>query len=121
MGRLCVSATACSTSLSGRPSTTVPAGPRLDDVNVTFVPRTRARYFEYAPLFHLLSKRVPDMFGLPLLGSQIGRVIERQREWTVPAAVIRVSYEIGPGNPGATTTAVAFVWWGDSDPAQHEK
>jgi hypothetical protein len=39
----------------------------LGDVNVTFVPRTRARYFEYAPLFHLLSKRVLDMFGLPLL------------------------------------------------------
>ncbi|WP_049803326.1 hypothetical protein [Pseudonocardia dioxanivorans] len=39
----------------------------LGDVNVTFVPRTRARYFEYAPLFHLLPKRVLDMFGLPLL------------------------------------------------------
>lgn len=39
----------------------------LGDVNVTFVPRTRMRYFEYAPLFHLLPKRVLDMFGLPLL------------------------------------------------------
>lgn len=39
----------------------------LGDVNVTFVPRTRARYFEYAPLFHLLPKRVLDMFGLPVL------------------------------------------------------
>jgi hypothetical protein len=39
----------------------------LGDVNVTFVPRTRSRYFEYAPLFHLLPKRVLDMFGLPLL------------------------------------------------------
>ena len=39
----------------------------LGDVNVTFVPRTQARYFEYAPLFHLLPKRVLDMFGLPLL------------------------------------------------------
>jgi hypothetical protein len=39
----------------------------LGDLNVTFVPRTRARYFEYAPLFHLLPKRVLDMFGLPLL------------------------------------------------------
>lgn len=39
----------------------------LGDVNVTFVPRTRSRYFEYAPLFHLLPKRVLDMFGLPTL------------------------------------------------------
>lgn len=39
----------------------------LGDVNVTFVPRTRARYYEYAPLFHLLPKRVLDVFGLPLL------------------------------------------------------
>jgi hypothetical protein len=28
----------------------------LGGVNVTFVPRTRARYFEYALLFHLLPK-----------------------------------------------------------------
>ncbi|TDD37504.1 sigma-70 family RNA polymerase sigma factor [Nonomuraea terrae] len=39
----------------------------LGDVNVTFVPRTRTRHFEYAPLFHLLPKRVLEMFGLPLL------------------------------------------------------
>jgi len=39
----------------------------LGDVNVTFVPRTRSRYFEYAPLMHLLPKRVLDMFGLPTL------------------------------------------------------
>jgi hypothetical protein len=39
----------------------------LDDVNVTFVPRTGSRYFEYAPLFHLLPKGVLDRFGLPLL------------------------------------------------------
>jgi hypothetical protein len=43
----------------------------IGDVNVTFVRRTRARYFECAPLFHLLPKRVLDLFGLPLLrGSQ---------------------------------------------------
>lgn len=39
----------------------------LGDVNVSFVPRTSSRYFEYAPLFHLLPKRVLTMFGLPLL------------------------------------------------------
>ncbi len=41
----------------------------LGDVNVTFVPRTRSRYFEYAPLLHLLPKHVLDMFGLPTLRS----------------------------------------------------
>jgi hypothetical protein len=39
----------------------------LGDVNVTFVPRTQSRYFEYAPLLHLLPQRVLTMFGLPLL------------------------------------------------------
>ncbi|WP_322769057.1 hypothetical protein [Frankia sp. Cr1] len=39
----------------------------LGDVNITFVPRTRSRYFEYAPLLHILPKRVVDRFGLPTL------------------------------------------------------
>lgn len=39
----------------------------LGDVNVTFVPRTRSRYFEYAPLLHLLSKRTMETFDLPAL------------------------------------------------------
>lgn len=39
----------------------------LGDVNITFVPRTRSRYFEYAPLLHLLSKRTMETFGLPAL------------------------------------------------------
>ncbi|MGW5515358.1 sigma-70 family RNA polymerase sigma factor [Nocardia africana] len=39
----------------------------LGDVNVTFVPRTRSRYFEYAPLYHLLPKHTLDRFGLPIL------------------------------------------------------
>jgi hypothetical protein len=36
------------------------------DINVVFVPRTRTRYFEYAPLFHLLPRRTLERFGLPL-------------------------------------------------------
>ena len=36
------------------------------DINVVFVPRTRTRYFEYAPLFHLLPRRTVERFGLPL-------------------------------------------------------
>lgn len=35
------------------------------DFNVIFVPRTRSRYFEYAPLFHLLSAETVKRFGLP--------------------------------------------------------
>lgn len=37
----------------------------LGDVNVTFVPRTSSRYFEYAPMLHLLPKRVLEQFELP--------------------------------------------------------
>jgi hypothetical protein len=38
-----------------------------DDVNVVFVPRTVGRYYEYAPLFHLLSRSQAERHGLPLL------------------------------------------------------
>ncbi|WP_211239336.1 sigma-70 family RNA polymerase sigma factor [Actinokineospora inagensis] len=37
------------------------------DVNVVFIPRTRSRYHEYAPLFHLLPRTVVERHGLPLL------------------------------------------------------
>lgn len=39
----------------------------IGDVNVMFVPRTRSRYHEYAPLFHLLSRSTLERFGLPLV------------------------------------------------------
>jgi hypothetical protein len=39
------------------------------DVNVTLVPRSRSRYFEYAPLYHLLPRATLERFGLPLLHS----------------------------------------------------
>ena len=39
----------------------------LGDVNVTLVPRSQSRYFDYAPLYHLLPKVTLDRFGLPLL------------------------------------------------------
>ena len=39
----------------------------LGDINVVFVPRTRSRFHEYAPLLHLLPRRVLARFGLPLL------------------------------------------------------
>jgi len=37
------------------------------DNNVVFVPRTRTRYHEYAPLFHLLPAATLRRYGLPLL------------------------------------------------------
>ncbi len=37
------------------------------DVNVVFVPRTRSRYYEYAPLFHLLTRDALQRHGLPLM------------------------------------------------------
>jgi hypothetical protein len=37
------------------------------DVNLIFVPRTRGRYYEYAPLLHLLPVSTLKMFGLPTL------------------------------------------------------
>lgn len=37
------------------------------DTNVVFVPRTRTRYYEYAPLVHLLTPQTLQRHGLPLL------------------------------------------------------
>lgn len=37
------------------------------DINIVLVPRTGSRYFEYAPLFHLLPRAVLERHGLPLL------------------------------------------------------
>src|SRR4051812_43673696 len=46
---------------------TMAAIAELGDVNVTFVPRTRSQYFEYAPLLHLPPRRTSETFGLPVL------------------------------------------------------
>lgn len=40
------------------------------DVNVVFVPRTASRYYEHAPLFHLLPRAALERHGLPLLRSR---------------------------------------------------
>jgi hypothetical protein len=41
------------------------------DVNVTFIPRTATRYYEYAPLYHLVSRSQADRNGLPLVRAGI--------------------------------------------------
>ncbi len=43
------------------------------DINIMFVPRTPSRYYEYAPLYHLLPRDTCERFGLPLLGEGNGR------------------------------------------------
>lgn len=47
------------------------------DVNVVFVPRTSTRYYEYSPLFHLLSRSTAERFGLPLLQAGLWPYIAR--------------------------------------------
>ena len=39
----------------------------LGDNNVVFIPRTETRYYDYAPLFHLLPRKILDRHGLPML------------------------------------------------------
>jgi hypothetical protein len=41
------------------------------DVSVTFIPRTATRYYEYAPLYHLLSRSQAERHGLPLIRTGI--------------------------------------------------
>ena len=41
------------------------------DVSVTFIPRTATRYYEYAPLYHLLSRSQAERHGLPLIRAGI--------------------------------------------------
>lgn len=43
------------------------------DVNLMFVPRTDSRYYEYAPLYHLLSRSQAERHGLPLLRAASGQ------------------------------------------------
>ena len=43
----------------------------LGDRNIVFVPRTQARYQEYAPIYHLLPRRTLERFNLPLLHAGI--------------------------------------------------
>lgn len=39
----------------------------LGDVNISLVPRTKSRYFEYSPLVHLLPRTTLERFSLPPL------------------------------------------------------
>ncbi len=69
----------------------------LGDVNVTFVPRTRARYFEYAPLLHLLPKCVLALFGLPSLRV---RQVAFMTDWAASDNFVLPDFEVGLPAPG---------------------
>jgi hypothetical protein len=43
----------------------------LGDINITFLPRTRSRYFEHAPLLHLLPVSTLERYGLPAMRTGI--------------------------------------------------
>lgn len=74
----------------------------LGDVNVVFVPRTRSRYFEYAPLLHLLPKRVLAAFGLPML---------RGGQWPFLADHTRIDDFLPANFEDRLTRAWAWTVW----------
>jgi hypothetical protein len=51
----------------------------LGDKNVVFIPRSKSRYFEYAPLYHLLPKASVERYGLPLIRSGLWPYISDYR------------------------------------------
>ncbi|MEU7949820.1 sigma-70 family RNA polymerase sigma factor [Micromonospora chalcea] len=67
------------------------------DVNVVFVPRTTSRYYEYGPLFHLLSAATVQRYGLPLLHSG---------QWPFLAALADVDHHL----PADFETRLSRAW-----------
>lgn len=57
----------------------------LGDHNVIFVPRTRSRYHEYAPLYHLLPLSTLQRFGMPVIRSGNWPFMIDVREAALPA------------------------------------
>ena len=51
------------------------------DINIMFAPRTRSRYFEHAPLFHLLPAATLERYGMPML---------RAGQWPFLMGTIRI-------------------------------
>ena len=88
------------------------------DLNVIFVPKTDSRYYEYAPLFHLLPRPTVERYGLPLL---------RSGQWPYMAEIGRIEPFIprrlrdaprtclGSGNlaaPDARLATAVILWFG---------
>lgn len=74
----------------------------LGDVNVVFVPRTRSRYHEYAPLIHLLPQPTLARFGLPLL---------RGGEWPFMADYAGIDEFLPVDFPARLGRAWAWTVW----------
>jgi hypothetical protein len=69
------------------------------DVNISFVPRTKSRYHEYAPLYHLLSRSQAQRHGLPLLRRGIWPFMA---EYTHPDCFLPADFEARLGRAWAS-------------------
>lgn len=74
----------------------------LGDINTILVPRSTSRYFEYAPLYHLLTKSTLDRFGLPLL---------RRRQWPFLGDYSNVDRFLAPDFGERLAKAWAWTVW----------
>jgi hypothetical protein len=72
------------------------------DVNLTVVPRTTSRYFEYAPLYHLLPRSTLERFGLPLLHAG---------QWPFLAAYVDHDRWLPPEFQDRLSQAWAYAVW----------
>jgi hypothetical protein len=78
------------------------------DLNITFIPRTQSRYFEYAPLYHLLPRATLERFGLPLLHAG---------QWPFVASIVDHDRWLGPEFHERLTKAWAYAVWPHLMPA----
>lgn len=74
----------------------------LGDINTILVPRSASRYFEYEPLYHLLTRSTLDRFGLPLL---------RRGQWPFLADYSNVDRFLAPDFGERLTKAWAWTVW----------
>ncbi|MFF5230278.1 hypothetical protein [Dactylosporangium sp. NPDC000521] len=80
------------------------------DLNVVFVPRTRTRYYEHAPLFHLLPREVPaevwaSSVATRTVAVDVAVAVRRQ----LPATGLRSATGAGVGSDRMATPGVGFA------------
>lgn len=74
----------------------------LGDVNLILVPRSVSKYFEYAPLYHLLSESTLNRFGLPLL---------RRGQWPFLGDYSNIDRHLAPDFGERLAKAWAWTVW----------
>ncbi|WP_062130644.1 RNA polymerase sigma factor [Demequina aestuarii] len=74
----------------------------LGDINAVIVPRTESRYFEYAPIYHLLPAKTLHRFGLPLL---------RKGQWPFTADHSNMGRFLTPDFADRLAKAWAWTVW----------